>query len=377
MKYSIERSFFFFSLFFFMNITKYAIKGHPARPGEFRKSPREIIKSYKERGHGIIQGYYPSWGSYNHNMKDISPDVNLLYLSFAKLDLSYDDISSLIATPTLFKSLIGLEYIGINEYFNDALQLRKARPDIIMLLSLGGENYQPISLDAALNSTEKIANLVDELGFDGIDVDYEPNGSFDALNDINKADFYVKYVTKLREYMCEDKLISMSHSSNGALSCIGFHDPTKICMDDNSPYNSNYFQNPSVKEELLRGANMASAGGAIYIMNNLKDIVDIIFVQTFNYNNTKDPSIIHELYDSYAYYGRKYDYIIIMGFNLMFPDNPFKPNNKDFVKSIGDSIKTQNKLNKAADGLGLWSLSNDLAVFNENEVIQNFVEALH
>ncbi|CRG97149.1 chitinase, putative [Plasmodium gallinaceum] len=377
MKYSIARSFFFLSLFFFINISKNAIRGHPARPGESRKSARELIKSYKEREHGIIQGYYPSWVSYNHNMKDVNPEVNLLYLSFAKLDLSYDDINSIITTPSLFKSLIGLEYIGINEYFNDAMQLRKARPDIIMILSLGGENYQPSSLDAALNSTEKIANLVDELGFDGIDVDYEPNGSFDALNNINQADFFVKFVTKMKEYMCEDKLISMSHSSNGALSCIGFHDPTKICLDDNSPYNANYFQNPSVKPELLRGANMASAGSAIYIMNNLKDIVDIIFVQTFNYNNTNDPSIIHELYDSYAYYGRKYDYVIIMGFNMMFSDNPFKPNDKAYVKSIGDTIKKQNKLNKAADGLGLWSLSNNLAVFNENEVIQNFVEALH
>ncbi|SBT82836.1 chitinase, putative [Plasmodium ovale] len=360
-----------------MGTRKNVANGHYARPGVSRKSPREIVESYKARGQGIVQGYYPSWVSYNHNMKDISPDVNLLYLSFAKMDVTYDTISSIIATPALFKSLVGLEYVGINEYFNDAMNLRKARPDIIMILSVGGETYEVSSFDAALNSIEKLANLVDELGFDGVDVDYEPSGSFDNLNDVKHAEFFVKYVTKLREYMCEDKLISISQSSNGALSCVGFHDPKKICMDDDAPYNAKYFNDPSVKKELLRGAQMASAGGAIYLMNNLRDIIDIIFVQTFNYNNTNDSSIIKELYDSYAYYGKKYDYVIIMGFNLMFSVTPFNPNDKAYVKFIGDTVKEQNKLNKRADGFGLWALSSDQAVLSEYDAIQNFVEALH
>ncbi|SOV80952.1 chitinase [Plasmodium reichenowi] len=353
------------------------IEGHRARPGESRKNPREIIKTFKDSGKGIIQGYYPSWVSYNHNLKDLNANLNVVHMSFAKMDLSYESIESIVGSPSLFKSLIGLEYIGLNEYFNDAMNLRKARPDIIMLLSLGGETYHPSSFDSALNAVEKIANLVDELGFDGIDVDYEPNGSFDGLNEKEKADFFVQYVTKLREYMCDDKLISISQSSNGALSCIGFNDPKKICMDDEAPYNSKYFNKPDVKKELLRAAQMASAGGAIYLMNNLKDMIDMVFVQTFNYTNSTDSTVMKELYDSYAYYGKKYDYVIIMGFTLMFPSTPFNPNDKMFVKSIGDFVKTENKLNKRADGFGLWSLSSDNAAHNEQLAIENFVESLH
>lgn len=79
------------------------IEGHRARPGESRKNPREIIKTFKESGKGIIQGYYPSWVSYNHNLKDLNPNLNVVHMSFAKMDLSYDSIESIVGSPLLFK----------------------------------------------------------------------------------------------------------------------------------------------------------------------------------------------------------------------------------------------------------------------------------
>ena len=117
-----------------------------------------------------VLAYFPSWSEswagtdQNSTLREIPEFVNYVFLSFAKPNLRYEagsyDISQTgIQVPydgcALKESVSALKDKGIN-----------------IILSIGGETYwqSPDSYDIEY---QQIKDLVDDIGFVGIDWDYE------------------------------------------------------------------------------------------------------------------------------------------------------------------------------------------------------------
>ncbi|VWU52829.1 chitinase [Hepatocystis sp. ex Piliocolobus tephrosceles] len=383
MKNFIAKSVFFFFVFY-LSLNNYIVNGnsgktdlHEGRPGSTRPNVKELLNSFKAKGKGIITAYYGSWASWDATSKMhhlINSNVNVIYVAFARVDMKYPGLQTLLSTPSSLLHQTGLEYTEVRQYFDDVKKLRTARPDVIVLLSLGGVTYMPNTLDGALSAVPDIVSMVDDLGFDGVDLNYAPSGFFDHLNTQVTADYYIKYINLIRENMCDDKIISISLSSNGALNCVAQN--LELCSDPNNPYNKEYFDKQTVKTELKRVAQMGSAGSGIYLMNQLKEKLDMIFVQTYNFINAMDNTVFIDLYDSWYNYGKKYNYVIIMGFTNQVNVYLFPAFDLEYVKKVSAGIKTNNEQMKRADGLGLWVVVPNI-VSSVDPIIKNFVTALH
>jgi len=142
----------------------------------------------------IVLAYFPSWSEnwvtsgQGSQLRDIPPFVNHIFLGFGKPNLRYEkgsyDISETgIEVPydgcALKESVTALRNKGIN-----------------VILSLGGETYWRDSSSYNIDY-QQIKNLVDDMGFAGIDWDFEPDGSFQQIgNTLNINRFITFTVTE-------------------------------------------------------------------------------------------------------------------------------------------------------------------------------------
>eukprot|EP00775_Hariotina_reticulata_P002730 gene2730-3027_t len=114
--------------------------------------------------------YYQSWSApwaaagSSLDLAKIPGYVNVVVVSFAQPDCSYTKGSySLVGT--------GLSFISDGRVVRDAIAaLKAAQPNTRVLLAVGGDTYKNF---ASMNPT-CIKNLVDDFGFHGVDLDYEP-----------------------------------------------------------------------------------------------------------------------------------------------------------------------------------------------------------
>ena len=115
-------------------------------------------------------GYYQSWSdpwalSANSSLlAKLPPYVNIVILSFARPDCTaYEGGLSFFGT--------GLDFTSEAYVIRDAVSLLKRRnPGTVVLLGVGGATYT----NFANLQVGKIKELVDVLGLDGVDIDYEP-----------------------------------------------------------------------------------------------------------------------------------------------------------------------------------------------------------
>lgn len=136
--------------------------------------------------------------------------ANIVVLSFARPDAIYSGGLNL--------SLTGLQYPFSGQILRDSIvQLKNRQPQTRVLLAVGGSAYTGWS---ALN-VQALAQLVQDLGIDGIDIDYEPTNPGCRTNSQGTVHctsdrVWIDLVTRFRNALPRPYLITIPAWSVGA-----------------------------------------------------------------------------------------------------------------------------------------------------------------
>jgi chitinase len=110
--------------------------------------------------------YYQTWSANwasspaNHDLTKIPSNINVVYLAFAQPDMVYTRGSNTFQGT-------GLQFSADFAVVKGAIAILRAR-GVVVMLSIGGATYAFNSVNASA-----IANLVTDLGLDGVDIDWE------------------------------------------------------------------------------------------------------------------------------------------------------------------------------------------------------------
>jgi len=165
-----------------------------------------VLPAAAQDGRRALVGYYPSWFEATSQSLAASSDAYThIVVAFARPDFAWDGTSW---TGT------GLQFASSPEAIRaeiDALHRRHIR----VLLAVGGATYldwAPLAAEASPGPvTAALRAFVEKLGFDGIDVDYEPDGA--APERIAE---YRAAIKALRRAAGPDKLLTLAAWSTGA-----------------------------------------------------------------------------------------------------------------------------------------------------------------
>ena len=305
----------------------------------------------------VVLGYFPSWSenwtttNQNSKLREVPSFVNHVFLSFAKPNLnyilgSYDISGTGIETPydgcTLKESVSALNDKGIK-----------------VILSIGGETYWSSSEAYNINYQE-IKDLVDDMGFAGIDWDFEPNGSFATIGNAENIQHFIDFFTNSRAIMprSEGYILACAPSGVGALG-------GEINDDSNAPFafaNRNVLTGES-DANLYNGAattnginlfGFTSTGHMIPVLQSVGDKIDLIAYQGYNAGGSTNRSI---MYDAFAYYAEQYGFLIAAG--VHYPNEPWGPYYEythTNVASLSNHIQEHPNRNDDNDGLMIWQL---------------------
>ena len=305
----------------------------------------------------IILAYFPSWSeSYvtagqASKLRNIPAFINHIFLAFAKPDLrytkgSYDLSETGIEVPydgcTLKESVGALKAKGIN-----------------VILSIGGETYWRNASSYEIEY-DQIKDLVDDIGFVGIDWDFEPDGSFQQIGNELNVNRFITFFTESRSIMPKEEgyLLACAPAGVGALGG-QFND------DPSSPFR--YEQRTLLTGEnddlLYQGAQSSnginlfgfgSTGHMIPVMKAVGDKIDLIAYQGYNTGGSTNRAI---MYDAYAYYAAQYGFNVAAG--VHYPPEPWGPFYTDTHETIADlsaHIYSHPDRNGRNDGIMIWQL---------------------
>ena len=305
----------------------------------------------------IVLGYFPSWSenwasaNQNSKLREVPNFVNYIFLSFAKPNLSYTkgsfDISKTgIQTPyngcALKESVSALKEKGIQ-----------------VILSIGGETYWG-SQDAYSINYQQIKDLVDDIGFAGIDWDYEPNGSFATIGNTTNIQHFIEFFTKSRAIMpkSEGYILACAPSGVGALG-------GKTNNDTSSPFSFSKRNTLTGEDDtnlyngaaITNGINLfgfSATGHMIPVFKSVGNKIDIVAYQGYNAGGSTNRTI---MYDSFAYYAEQYGFLIAAG--VHYPNEPWGPYYKythTNVASLSNHIKQHPQRSDNNDGIMIWQL---------------------
>ncbi len=171
-------------------------------------NPPPIDNNFEFQTDHFAVGYYPTWSATwfskasaaNSKMVNIDPLYTHLVISFVKPDIAYTS-NSFTGTGIQFNS----EFSAVKE----GIKQLKAK-GVKVLLAVGGATYN--NWTALANGTgghrQAFVDLITDLDLDGLDVDYEINGS-----DHNNLEQYVKSI---------QALYSITQQTNTKLSIAGW-----------------------------------------------------------------------------------------------------------------------------------------------------------
>ncbi len=313
--------------------------------------------SYAQTNSRPVLAYFPSWSEswagidQNSKLREIPEFVNYVFLSFAKPNLrytagSYDISQTGIQVPYdgcgLKESVSALRDKGIN-----------------VILSVGGETYWQ-SADSYQIEYQQIKDLVDDIGFVGIDWDYEPGGSFANIGSPENVQHFIDFFNNSREIMpaSEGYILACAPSGVGALGGV-------VNNDQDSPYkfaNRNELtgendDNLYNAEAVTNGINLfgfSATGHMIPVILSVGDKIDLIAFQGYNVGGSINRSI---MYDSYAYYAEMYDFIIAAG--VHYPPEPWGPYYQythENIASLSSHILNYPTRLDDHDGIMIWQL---------------------
>ena len=147
----------------------------------------------------IVLGYFPSWSeswvSTNQDspLRRIPSFVTHVFLSFAKPDLTYVQGSYNIS-----QTGIDVPYDGCTLKESVSALRNKG---IKVILSVGGETYWNNPSVYSNINYQAIKDLVDDIGFAGIDWDFEPNGSFSDIGNTANVQHFIDFINNSRALM--------------------------------------------------------------------------------------------------------------------------------------------------------------------------------
>ncbi|MFT4804153.1 MAG: chitinase [Psychroserpens sp.] len=315
----------------------------------------------------VVLGYFPSWSEnlpsadQNSKLREVPSFVNYIFLSFAKPNLSYTigsyDISDTgIQTPyngcTLRESVSVLKDKGIQ-----------------VILSIGGETYWG-SPEAYNINYQEIKDLVDDIGFAGIDWDFEPNGSFAEIGNSKNVQHFIDFFNNSRTIMprSDGYILACAPSGVGALG-------GQVNDDSSSPFafanrktltgenDANLYSGPAT----TNGINLfgfTATGHMIPVFQSIGDKIDLVAYQGYNAGGSTNRSI---MYDAFAYYAEQYGFLVAAG--VYYPNEPWGPYyeyNHTNVASLSQHIIEHPTRNDDNDGIMIWQLLRENSSLNSS-----------
>lgn len=176
----------------------------------------EISLASAKTSEKTFVGYYQSWSEQwtsspqQMQLANIAPYVNKVIVSFIQPDASYIK-GSYNFTGT------GLQFAADGKVVKDAIALLKKRNgNTKVLVAVGGQSYT----NFAQINPQIIANIVEDFGFDGVDVDYESNNvkcssSNGQVSCTSDAEFR-RVVRQIRQVLPKPYLVTAAVWSIGA-----------------------------------------------------------------------------------------------------------------------------------------------------------------
>lgn len=316
-----------------------------------------IYNAFGQINEPVVLGYFPSWSenwtttNQNSKLREVPEFLNYIFLSFAKPNLeyisgSYDISQTGIQVPydgcTLKESVSALKDKGVK-----------------VILSIGGETYWGTS-DAYNINYQQIKDLVDDIGFVGIDWDFEPNGSFANIGNPENVQHFIDFFNNSRALMPanEGYILACAPSGVGALG-------GQVNDDVNSPFafanrnsltgetDANLY-NGSTTTNGINLFGFSATGHMIPVIQSVGDKIDLIAFQGYNAGGSTNRSI---MYDAFAYYAEQYNFTIAAG--VHYPDEPWGPYYEythENVASLANHIEEHTYRNDDNDGIMIWQI---------------------
>ncbi|QZT36917.1 glycoside hydrolase family 18 protein [Halosquirtibacter xylanolyticus] len=308
----------------------------------------------------LIIGYFPSWKEYtptpNSALREVPAWVNHLFIAFAKPEMRYRKGSYSIGRTGLqfhYPSRMN------GKLLKNTIKILHAK-GIKVLLSIGGGTYCN-RLNYHNIHWSEIKALVDDMGFDGIDWDIEPNGSFYSAGNSKNVKFYKDVIRKSRKVFPRRKyILACAPSGVGALG-------GRLHNDINSPFSyenrnhltqeSDFFlrKNTSKHEANNRISlyGFRSTGHMIPVFKSVGKLLDIVAYQGYNIGTANDRTI---LYNSYAYYGHRYGFKVAAGVHVPLEGwGPFYHYGRENVAHLASHMMRY-RSKRPMDGVMVWHL---------------------
>ncbi|WP_146052790.1 Ig-like domain-containing protein [Aquimarina sp. I32.4] len=301
----------------------------------------------------IILGYFPSWSEsaiqpgQGSTLRDIPTHVTHVFLAFARPNLRYQK-GSLDITGT------GIETPYDGATLKESVAALKSKGTKV-ILSIGGETYWGSNAAYDINY-QQIKDLVDDMGFEGIDWDFEPNGSFATIGNPINVQRFIEFFTKSRAIMPKGQyLIACAPAGVGALGGQSNDDPA-------SPYayskrnavtgesDANLY-NATTPNQAISLYGFATTGHMIPVMEAVGDKIDLIAYQGYNTGAASNRKI---MYDAYKYYADRYGFSIAAGTH--YPNEPWGPYYEYTYQNMAGLSAHIASNNNANHGIMIWQL---------------------
>lgn len=313
----------------------------------------------------LVVGYFPSWSETTPSgsdtgskLRDLPEEVTHVFLSFVKPNMRYTK-GSFDITAT------GLEVPYKGQMLKETLDILKAK-GVKVIISIGGEAYWGTNQAYDIDFTQ-IANFVRDFGFDGVDWDYEPNGSFEAIGQPENVERLIRMIKESRKLLPREEgfLITCAPAGCGAL---GRSTPYAANDDAESPYAyakrvevtggplSAEYNFTSDQGYTISLYGYTSTGHMIPVFKAAGNDLDFVALQAYNIGSASKREV---MYDSYAYYANIYGFRVAFGMHV--PDEPWGPYfayTEEKVREYTSYIASGGKHNRLGkgDGVMFWQL---------------------
>ncbi len=301
----------------------------------------------------IILGYFPSWSeSYpvegkGSKLRDIPKHVTHVFLAFAKPNLRYQK-GSLDITNTGIQTPYG------GDILKESVAALKSKGTKV-ILSIGGETYW--GSDAAYDiNYQQIKDLVDDMGFEGIDWDFEPNGTFATIGNPVNVQRFIDFFNNSRAIMPKGQyLLACAPAGVGALGGLNNDDPSspfaygkRNAVTGESDTN---LYNATTPNQAISLYGFATTGHMIPVMKAVGDKIDLIAYQGYNTGAASNRKI---MYDAYKHYSDQYGFSIAAG--IHYPNEPWGPYYEYTYQNVADLSGHIATNNTTYDGIMIWQL---------------------
>ncbi|WP_299258731.1 carbohydrate-binding protein [uncultured Aquimarina sp.] len=300
----------------------------------------------------IILGYFPSWSEswtttgQGSKLRDIPEHVTHVFLAFAKPNLRYQK-GSLDITGTGIQTPYG------GQTLKESVSILKTK-EIKVILSIGGETYWGSNAAYDINYQD-IKDLVDDIGFEGIDWDFEPNGGFQTIGESINVQRFITFFNESRALMPKGQyIIACAPAGAGALGGLNNDDPSSPFAHSErntvtGESDANLF-NATLPNQAISLFGFASTGHMIPVIKAVGNKIDLIAYQGYNTGAASNRAII---YDSYKHYADQYGFSIAAGTH--YPDEPWGPY---FTYNYQNMAKLSNHISSKSttDGIMIWQM---------------------